>query len=395
MPEDECSSEPAGREKLRYNQFVAGMKQLRDVLALIPEEGGIYRTSKAAKSIETDSRTVLRRIDLIEEIVGRKLFDRVTGHGLVLNATGRQSLGGIKRRLLTVLRHLDELGNLPEHFPISIGTVASAGTFFMPFVMERLWKVPHVYGIEIVTAPATSLLAYLDQGVIDMAIGPHEETELDRGPYVYHELFGSTRKALIFNRGVSQNSPLLEFEQEPERFTFSELKGQVLFLISRSIRQDLYDGMMRHLYRDRVALKDVVVLDSYTSIASMVRSGKGVGLGHVDMGADADETIGAIDLWRSTATVPSDGEEDDGEEPAVDGALRKALMEGNKFFLVTRKCHKNYKQPAAFTALEACITDVAKSFRKKREDLQGASATPRTGRAARTTRRANTGRARR
>lgn len=125
----------------------------------------------AARALHLSQPALSRRISLLEETLGVRLFDRTTRH-VELTALGRQFLGQIRNVVADLDRSVVNLHDVAhlEAGDVTVGCVFSAVHHFLPPVIRRFRQLhPHVM-VRIIEEGADEVLASVKVGEADFAL---------------------------------------------------------------------------------------------------------------------------------------------------------------------------------------------------------------------------------
>lgn len=210
--------------------------EIRQINYFIKAAELLHFTEAAAASFVTQS-TLSQQIKQLEEELGMLLFDRI-GKRMQLTEAGQVFLEHARKIVLEVKKSkqaLLELNNL------IIGDLKVGVTYaFSSMLLPALTPFSHKYpGIKIVLeyGTATELEHQLKQGVLDVILAFHDQTENDSMSLEMEHLF-SSRIMMV----VSKNHPLARLK----KISLADLAKVALILPSNGFSsRDLLDELFR------------------------------------------------------------------------------------------------------------------------------------------------------
>lgn len=145
----------------------ASFRQIQYVLA-VQSSGSI---SRAAREMRISQSSVLAAIDIAEQDLGARIFDRRKGRGVVVTAAGEGYLAAA-RRLLTAeqeFRRATRTSAAPRG-PLRIGCFEPFGSMMMIDVIRKMRDRIGPFEVSLVESDQISLKRALDRGELDVAV---------------------------------------------------------------------------------------------------------------------------------------------------------------------------------------------------------------------------------
>lgn len=182
-----------------------------DDLRYFLEVARTQTASGAAKRLGVDYTTVARRIRLLENALGTRLFDKSRWEGFTLTVEGEQLVAYADAMETTVQSACDKVANtghaLSGH--VRVGSTEGFGCFFLAPQLVRFQAIyPHV-AIDLLPVPH---FVSLSKREADLAITIERP---ERGPYVCTKLCEYRLKLYATREYLSRHAPIRNADELP------------------------------------------------------------------------------------------------------------------------------------------------------------------------------------
>ncbi len=127
-----------------------------------------YNLSKAAEQLHLSQSTISRRLTVLENNIGIKLFERKRGQKKIKVTPKGQQFVFIAQRWSTLWHEIHSLKNIAPHLSLSIGSVDSLNTtFLLPFYQKLIKHTPKTK-LKIITSTSPELYKLVEKHEIDV-----------------------------------------------------------------------------------------------------------------------------------------------------------------------------------------------------------------------------------
>tara|TARA_B100000749_G_scaffold122825_1_gene93842 strand:- start:85417 stop:86328 length:912 start_codon:yes stop_codon:yes gene_type:complete len=225
----------------------------------IANHGSLQACSRA---LGMSAPTLSYNLNLLEEILGSKLFNRGKG-GVELTAAGERLwrfCGNYYRELDLVEASLSN-PDLPELRRIRLGTFQSIAIYYLPLLLAELEKLPNI-SLSMMTDRSSVIHEALVQREVDIALTV--ETFKKAG-MIRHELYQDTY-------GVYGSR-----EMKKTTFTAEDLREHSLFYIPDASDKDKIT-LKQYMQKWGLVFRQEFELDSFEVVAEFVVQNLGIGV---------------------------------------------------------------------------------------------------------------------
>ncbi|MEJ8751831.1 LysR family transcriptional regulator [Lagierella sp. ICN-221743] len=177
--------------------------------------------SKAAKNLFISQPSLSGTIKRVEEEIGYEIFDRST-KPIGVTDIGEKYIKTIEK-ILKLERHFIQYVNDVDDLKagnVSVGGTQQYTSYMLPAIVSKfIEKYPHI-NVDIVEAKTSSLIKYLNEGIIDIAIDNYSYDEED-----YSRQF-QTKDTMILTvpRSFSSNEKLKDYALSFEEIESGKFK---------------------------------------------------------------------------------------------------------------------------------------------------------------------------
>jgi len=127
-----------------------------------------FNLSKTAEQLHLSQSTISRRLKVLENNIGIKLFERKRGQKKIKVTPKGQQFVFIAQRWSTLWQEIYSLRNTAPHLSLSIGSVDSLNTtFLLPFYQKLVKHTPKTK-LKILTSTSPELYELLEKHEIDV-----------------------------------------------------------------------------------------------------------------------------------------------------------------------------------------------------------------------------------
>lgn len=191
--------------------------------------------SKAAKNLFISQPSLSGTIKRVEEEIGYEIFDRST-KPIGVTDIGEKYIKTIEK-ILKLERHFIQYVNDVDDLKagnVSVGGTQQYTSYMLPAIVSKfIEKYPHI-NVDIVEAKTSSLIRYLNEGIIDIAIDNYSYDEED-----YSRQF-QTKDTMILTvpKGFSSNENLKDYALSFEEIKSGEFKNDDIPFVKLSEFKD-------------------------------------------------------------------------------------------------------------------------------------------------------------
>lgn len=191
--------------------------------------------SKAAKNLFISQPSLSGTIKRVEEEIGYEIFDRST-KPIGVTDIGEKYIKTIEK-ILKLERHFIQYVNDVDDLKagnVSVGGTQQYTSYMLPAIVSKfIEKYPHI-NVDIVEAKTSSLIKYLNEGIIDIAIDNYSYDEED-----YSRQF-QTKDTMILTvpRSFSSNKKLKDYALSFEEIQSGEFKNDDIPFVKLSEFKD-------------------------------------------------------------------------------------------------------------------------------------------------------------
>lgn len=191
--------------------------------------------SKAAKNLFISQPSLSGTIKRVEEEIGYEIFDRST-KPIGVTDIGEKYIKTIEK-ILKLERHFIQYVNDVDDLKagnVSVGGTQQYTSYMLPAIVSKfIEKYPHI-NVDIVEAKTSSLIRYLNEGIIDIAIDNYSYDEED-----YSRQF-QTKDTMILTvpKSFSSNENLKDYALSFEEIKSGEFKNDDIPFVKLSEFKD-------------------------------------------------------------------------------------------------------------------------------------------------------------
>ncbi len=191
--------------------------------------------SKAAKNLFISQPSLSGTIKRVEEEIGYEIFDRST-KPIGVTDIGEKYIKTIEK-ILKLERHFIQYVNDVDDLKagnVSVGGTQQYTSYMLPAIVSKfIEKYPHI-NVDIVEAKTSSLIRYLNEGIIDIAIDNYSYDEED-----YSRQF-QTKDTMILTvpKSFSSNENLKNYALSFEEIKSGEFKNDDIPFVKLSEFKD-------------------------------------------------------------------------------------------------------------------------------------------------------------
>lgn len=191
--------------------------------------------SKAAKNLFISQPSLSGTIKRVEEEIGYEIFDRST-KPIGVTDIGEKYIKTIEK-ILKLERHFIQYVNDVDDLKagnVSVGGTQQYTSYMLPAIVSKfIEKYPHI-NVDIVEAKTSSLIRYLNEGIIDIAIDNYSYDEDD-----YSRQF-QTKDTMILTvpKSFSSNENLKDYALSFEEIKSGEFKNDDIPFVKLSEFKD-------------------------------------------------------------------------------------------------------------------------------------------------------------
>ena len=191
--------------------------------------------SKAAKNLFISQPSLSGTIKRVEEEIGYEIFDRST-KPIGVTDIGEKYIKTIEK-ILKLERHFIQYVNDVDDLKagnVSVGGTQQYTSYMLPAIVSKfIEKYPHI-NVDIVEAKTSSLIRYLNEGIIDIAIDNYSYDEED-----YSRQF-QTKDTMVLTvpKSFSSNENLKDYALSFEEIKSGEFKNDDIPFVKLSEFKD-------------------------------------------------------------------------------------------------------------------------------------------------------------
>lgn len=191
--------------------------------------------SKAAKNLFISQPSLSGTIKRVEEEIGYEIFDRST-KPIGVTDIGEKYIKTIEK-ILKLEKHFIQYVNDVDDLKagnVSVGGTQQYTSYMLPAIVSKfIEKYPHI-NVDIVEAKTSSLIRYLNEGIIDIAIDNYSYDEED-----YSRQF-QTKDTMILTvpKSFSSNENLKDYVLSFEEIKSGEFKNDDIPFVKLSEFKD-------------------------------------------------------------------------------------------------------------------------------------------------------------